>query len=575
VSGGQPSIWRRTAAKVEALDPNRAGVVALIVAMAAATALMLWVERGALFISDEWSWIDLSGTDSFDEVWRPINQHLMALPLLVYKGLMALWGLEMLPFKLASIAAALTCSALLYVYARSRIGPILALAPAMMPIFFGTGTAILLQPLVGIQLIGAACFGLGALLAVERRQPRWDAAAAALLCLSIACFSFGIAFLVGIAVAVLLGPKPLRRAHVVLVPLALYAIWRIWAIKFGVSGGPELANVPAIPLYYVDSIAATVLGLFGGAGILGPGPGTELFLHGVSLENLALTMVIATLEVAILVYAARRLLRRGVPASFWSALAILLTLWTLQALVLNEGRTPGETRYLYAGSIAFLLVVVEVARAPRLGRTGTVLVLAVAAAGIVGNLPRFEEARDGILAHSTRARAYTTAMELAGRNADPEFIPVIDTPEVATAGALYFSVGQYFELASRYDTFAYSVPELRQQDEEVRYGADTVSARILALELGKATRLPGRGCEAFQTGTDGGFVELPRGRVLFEASDDTRVALRRFADRSVVPIGELHAGRPAFLKIPPDRATIPWKLDVEGPLTLKVCRTPA
>jgi hypothetical protein len=199
------------------------------------------------------------------------------------------------------------------------------------------------------------------------------------------------------------------------------------------------------------------------------------------------------------------------------------------------------------------------------------VVLAVAMAGIVGNLPRFKEGREGIVFHSTRARAYTTVMELAGANADPNFIPAVDAPEVATAGVLYFSVAQYFELASRYNTFAYSVPELTRQDEEVRSGADVIAVRILDLHLQKAPRLPRSGCDDFRTGEGGGFLNLPRGGAIVQSSATTPAAVRRFADRLVVPLGKLTAGKPFRLRIPADQARIPWKLDVNGPLKLTVC----
>lgn len=574
MNGPGGNSWRAALKRLDRLDSRRAGLAVLILAMAAAAALLLWVERGALFASDEWSWIDVSGTGSVEEAFRPINQHLMVLPLLVYKGLMAIWGLSFLPFKLTALTGIIACSAAVYVFSRRRIGPLLALAPAMMPLFFGTATAIILQPLIAIQLIYAATFGVGALLAVERNQRNSDVRACLLLCLSISCFSLGIAFLAGVTVAIALSSERLRRAYVFLVPLALYAGWRIWALKFGVSGGPELDNMPSLPFYYVDSIAATVTSMFGLSGaIVGTGPGTALFLQGLSLQNAATTVVFATLEVVVIVYAARRVHQRGqVPVTLWSTLAVLLTLWTLQGLVLNYGRTPGETRYLYAGGLALLLVVVEAARGVRLSHLGVVLVLAVAMAGIVGNLPRFKEGRDGIVLHSTRGRAYTTVMDLAGANANPNFVPAVDAPEVATAGVLYFSVAQYFELASRYDTFAYSLPELMSQDEEVRDGADVIAVDILRLHLKRVRHLPTHGCSDFHTGEGGGYLDLPRGGAIVQSSDATPVALRRFADKLVVPLGKLDRGKPSWLEIPPDRAGIPWKLDVAGPLALTVCR---
>jgi hypothetical protein len=575
VSGGRPSVWERAATRVEELDSKRVGFALLIVAMAASTTLILWIERGTLFASDEWSWVYISATGSFVDTLHPLNQHLMAVPLLVFKGLIAVWGLEMLPFKLAELAGIVCCSALVYVFARRRIGPTLALAPAMMPLFFGTGTAIMLQPLIGVQLIYAVAFGLGALLAIERGERNADVIACALLCLAITTFSTGLAFLVGAAVAILLSAQPLRRAYVFAVPLALYVGIRVWAIQFGTGGGPELGNVPILPFYFVDSLAATATSLFGRSAIVGAGPGTALFLQGFSLENAAATMVFATLEAVVVVYAARRLRGRGdIPVTFWTVFAVLVALWTMQGLVLNGGRTPGETRYLYASALILLLVVVEIARDVRLGRVGVMLVLAVALAGIVGNLPRFKEGRDGIVFHSPRARAYTAVIELAGSNANPNFNPAVEAPDVAPAGVLNFSASQHLELVRRYGSFAYSVPELIAQDERLRNGADVVAVDILGLRLQSIPRLPRHGCSAYNTGRAGGFVPLPRDGAIMQSSDDTRVSLRRFADKLVVPLGELKVGEPAALQIPPDRSGVRWKLDVEGPLTVDVCRLP-
>jgi hypothetical protein len=573
MNGPGGNSWRATLKRLDRLDSKRAGLAMLILAMAAAVVLLLWLERGALFASDEWAWIDLAEKGSFFDLLRPLNQHLSTVPLVFFKALLALWGISFLPFKLAEVVGVLACSGLVYAFSRRRIGPILALAPAMMPLFLGTATSIILQPLIGAQLIYTVVFGLGALLAVEREDRKGDVAACALLCLSVASFSTGLAFLAGVAVAVLLGNNRIRRSYVFVVPLGLYLGVRIWALQFGTAGSPELSNVPILPFYFVDSLAAAATSLFGRESIVGAGPATSLFLQGLSLEQASATLVFATFEVALVVYAARRLRGRGpIPVTLWSTLTILLALWTLQGLVLTEGRTPGENRYLYASALVLVLVVVEFARGVRLSRLGVTLVLAVAVAGVIGNLPRFKEGRDGIVLHSTRARAYTTVMDLAGANANPNFVPAVDAPEVATAGVLYFSVAQYFELASRYDTFAYSLPELMSQDEEVRGGADVIAVDILRLHLKRVRRLPTHGCKNFHTSEGGGYLDLPRGGAIVQSSDATPVALRRVADKLVVPLGKLDRGEPSRLEIPPDRAGIPWKLDVAGPLALTVCR---
>jgi hypothetical protein len=575
MDGAGADTWRTAVKRLDRLDSKRVGLVALILAMVASVALLLWLERGALFASDEWSWIYISGTGSFLDTLHPINQHLMVAPLLLFKAFLALWGVAFLPFKLAEIVGVLACSWLVYVFSRRRIGPILALAPAMMPLFFGTATSIILQPLIGVQLIYSISAGLAALIAVENDKRGWDIAAAALLTLSVASYSSGLAFLAGVTVAILLDSGRARRAYVFLVPLALYVGVRIWALQFGTGGSPSISNLPTLPLYFVDSLAATATSLFGRESIVGPGPATSLVVGGFSLEEATAAVVFATLEVAVIVYAARRLYRRGsFPPTLWSTLTVLVVLWTLQGLVVTQGRTPGENRYLYSGAVVLLLVVVEAARGARLSRIGVAIVLALAAAGIVGNLPRFREGRDGIVYHSTRGRAYTAAMELAGANADPAFDPVAATPNVATAGVLNFSVGQHLELTERYGSFAYSLPELMEQSEEVRHGTDVVAARMLHLHLARATVSGNRGCSHLGRRSVGELFELPRGGAVLRAGGDTPVSLRRFADRAVVPIGNLRANQPAELRIPADRAKLPWELWASESVPLTICPLP-
>ena len=224
--------------------------------------------------------------------------------------------------------------------------------------------------------------------------------------------------------------------------------------------------------------------------------------------------------------------------------------------------------------MVLLLVVVEAARGARLSRIGVAIVLALAAAGIVGNLPRFREGRDGIVYHSTRGRAYTAAMELAGANADPAFDPVAATPDVATAGVLNFSVGQHLELTERYGSFAYSLPKLMEQSEEVRHGTDVVAARMLHLHLVRTTDPGNHGCSHLGPRSVGELLELPRGGAVLRAGGNTPVSLRRFADQAVVPIGNLRANQPAELRIPADRAKLPWELWASEPVPLTVCPLP-
>jgi hypothetical protein len=563
---------RRPTERLAGLDPDRAGLVLLALAMVAAVALILYLERGTTFMSDEWAWLGYSSTASFADMFRPVNQHLTVLPLLLSKELLSLWGTALLPFEIVEVAGVLASGGAVYAFARPRVGPLVALAPAMVPMFLGTAAAILLQPLIGLQVIYSIAFGVAALVAVDRGTRGGDIAACVLVCLSLASFSIGIAFFAGIAVAVLLSPQRARRAYVFAIPLILYGAWRVWALKYGTGGGPEPANLPAVPLYYVDSIAIATTSLFGRAGMLGPGPATWLFLEGFSFEEAMATLVFAAIEIAFIVFAARRVSRRGpIPVMAWSTLSVLVTLWTIQGLVLVDGRTPGEPRYIYPGAVALALVVVAWAQGIRLSRLAVATVLCLTVVGIAGNLPRFKDGRAAIDFHAPRNRAYTGLMDLAGKSADPNFYPAVDTPVASPAGALSVSVLGYRELAARYGKLGYLPSQILEQNAEIRHGSDEVMVRMLDLKLMPSDHPDRRRCHTRPAGA-GEEVKLPGGGAFLRADGATTVALRRFSDRAWVPVGTLQAGTPTLLRIPPDRATaIPWLLETRDPVSLTVC----
>ncbi len=566
--GSGEATWR-----LGGLNQNAVGLLALLLAMLAAAALILWLERDTIFMSDEWSWLGAAGDASLNDLLRPINQHLMVGPLLVTDLFLSLWGTSMTPFAIAEAIGVIACGGAVYAFARPRLGPIVALAPAMVPMFLGTGAVILLQPLIGVQALYSLAFGVGALAAVDRGDRRGDVAATILACLSLAFFSIGIAFLAGLAVAILLTPERFRRAYVFLVPLVLYGAWRIWAQKYGTSGGPELANVPAVPFYWVDSLALTASALFGRSGTLAPGPGTYLFLQEVALPQLAATLAIAAVEVAVIYVLARRLARSGpIPAMLWATAAVLFALWTSQGLVLVDGRAPGEPRYIYPGAVALALLASEAARRARLGRRGVAIVLGLTLLGILGNLPRFQDGREAIAYHAPRNLAYVGLMDLAGENADPGFNPAVHTPEASPAGALTMPVQGYLELSERYGPLGYSPAEIAELDEKVRQGADEVLVRMLRLRLEPSARR-GRDCRSAEPLPGGGVgAALPRGGAVLVADEPTTVSLRRFADGQAVALGALAGQRPTLLGIPADSARLPWAIEADDPLTICAIR---
>lgn len=557
-------------------DERKLGLILLGLGLAGAATLIFWLSKNNTYMADEWGWIDYAGGGSFVDMFKPLNQHLSVLVLLLTKLGLSIWGTSgaYLPFKFVLVFGVLASGVLVYVFARPRLGPLVALAPAMVPMYLGTATVVLLHPLIGLQIVYSIGFGLGAFVALDRGSKAGDITASVLVVLSLACFSIGIAFLAGVAVAVLLAPSRVRRAYVWLAPAILYGAWRLWANKYGTTGGPELANVPAVPFYMSDSLATTIGSLFGISGLV-PVSGTSLFLEGFRFETATVAFVFAAFEATAIILVARRLApNRPLTPMFWGTLAVLLALWTIQGLVIVGGRTPAETRYIYPGAVALAMFAVAALRGVRITRFAVVVVLALTAVGIIGNLPRWNYGRNLIDYLAPRTLASTGVMQLVGpENADPAYNVSYDTPNAVAAGALSIPASAYYTISARSGPLGYSPAEILELEDPIREGTDEVIVRLLRLDLAGAGPNAARNCERIPANTAGSGVELPRNGAVLQAENGTPVLLRRFATNAHAVVGQLQLGKTAILRIPPDRETarIPWMLETKRPTALSVC----
>ena len=76
------------------------------------------------------------------------------------------------------------------------------------------------------------------------------------------------------------------------------------------------------------------------------------------------------------------------------------------------------------------------------------LILLVAAVGATANVPRFREGKRATTGcWQTLTAAGAMAIELAGKNVDPEFVPARDLPVVSET--MWISAGQYQTFAPR------------------------------------------------------------------------------------------------------------------------------
>jgi hypothetical protein len=538
------------------------------VAMGIAAALILYLNRGTVFFLDELAWVyDSPGLDSIGDALAPHNGHLIVTSRLVYKAALETVGADYTAFRLLGVATLLVSAGLFYAFTRVRLGALPALAPTLVVLFLGSAWQHVVIP-IGFTVILSVAAGLAALLAVERDDCRGDVAACGLLVLSVATYTTGLAFLVGIAVYVLIRPDRPRRAWVFGVPLILYVAWWVWALDFASSAEGEVnaSNLVLIPAYVIDSLATAVAAIVG--------VGYDFANLSPPESELGWARVLA---VVALIALGVRLARGSVPRTLWVMVAIVLAYWTLGALVAGHQRAPWLDRYVYFGVVGVLLVAVEAVRGLRITRAGLVALFAATAFSLATNLALL---RNGSVyfkkEYSSPVRAEFAMLELARGTVSDGYDPGARLPQaVAPVGA---PAATYLEVVDRYGSLAFTLDELSRQSQEVREGADRVLAQALALHLVPAEppRTPRR-CERVEAPFGSARFEIPRGGATLrvDAAAPASLSVSRFADLPAAKVGKISPGRTAALIIPTDAASTPWHVAITGAVAVTVCPIPA
>ena len=164
-----------------------------------------------------------------------------------------------------------------------------------------------------------------------------------------------------------LARRPWSRAYVVVVPVLLYAGWYAgWGHT--AESHLSLHNLVHSPVYLAEGLASSAWSLLGVP--------THGRVGGVWPALLALA--------AFGVLRARS--RAPLPATFWSALAVLLCFWVLTAASFEPGREPDQSRYQYVGGVLLLLVLGNAVAGVRLGAPETLAILGVACVATIANL---------------------------------------------------------------------------------------------------------------------------------------------------------------------------------------------
>jgi hypothetical protein len=568
---------------------DRLAWAALAAAMAAAAALLLWEGRGLTLFVDEWFFGYLERQDwALSSLLSPDNGHLAVLPILLTKLSLELFGAgTALPLRLVAVATHLALALMLFAMLRRSLGALWALAPTVIFLFLGAAGDVLVgSHALPIEL--SAATGLGAWLALERRQSAWDVVATLLLIAGIASNGFALPFLAGAAAIVWLDRgSSWRREWIVAAPLALYALWRLTEGS-GEESDFALSNLAGLPAFAFDSLAAelaSLTGLFreagGTASVFQLGPGQAL--AGAALVGLG----------AAAVGWGYRPPRAAVPA-----LVALLALWLATGMVASPARQPEVARYIYCGVLLLLLFAGAVIAAVPAARRGA-LALALTGICLVGLIPNVKALREAgafFREQSNQDRAVLAAADLLPRSAPEDVLLEVEAEQPPGGFAdLPFTLGAYRTGRSGYGTPAYSPAELASAGAASREGADLFLARAVPVELTVASGAPRPLPAGTRVGQEGGLLRWRRGCVDFEplsaaaqlllpvppgglwvrpgAGPPVAVGLRRFGDAYAIGF-EAIGGRATEIPMPVTAIGRGWEAQLLPRQPVLVCAAP-
>ena len=288
-------------------------------------------------------------------VLDPWVEELFAIPTLIYKALLGTFGMDSpAPFQLAAVVLFLASMVVLFVYVRRRAGPWIGLAAILPILFLGPAWDDLLFPFQ-MALFGSIACGVGAFLALERRDRADDIAATVLLIGSLFFFDLGIAFVAALTLEIALRADRLRRAYVVVIPTAA---WLVWYAGWGHTAQTNISldDFTRLPNYVFDGLASS----------LSSGLGLNLTIGGLQTSPLDWGRPLLVLAVGL---GAWRVYRLGRPSPrLPPTLAVLLGFWSLTALNASPLAPPTAGRYQYIGIVLLMLVAAELVRGLALGR---------------------------------------------------------------------------------------------------------------------------------------------------------------------------------------------------------------
>ncbi len=535
-------------------------------AVVASGAILVAFQSRLSFFLDEWDiLIDRQGW-SPSVFLDPHNDHIAIALVAVYKLLIAIFGIDSaLPFNITAILVFLLAAVLLFLWMRERVGDWLALLGATLILFLGAGWEDLLSAFQ-LGYFGSMAAGLGALLALEREDRGGDAAACALVIVSISFSELGVPFAIAALVNVVLTrPRRLRRLYVTVVPLILYALW--W-LGWGHTANSSLSlhNIAVSPRFVVDAASATLSGLLG----LSLPSTPDIFAPTGLFFGRSLLLV----AVAASAWWLRRS-DRGFTRGLWTTLALAATFWFLAGFNQSIARPPTSSRYVYPGAIFMLMIAAELLRGVRVSRTVLVGAAAVVGVAALANLSFLHQGYGFFKRLTDTGRSDLAALNIARPAVTPNFAL---NSRISTTWLVPVNAASYFQAVDNHGSPAFSEAELASRPADERAEADDVLVHAVGIELTPvpparaSARVARGGCDTVDPGIGAAASATlrPGTYTLLARHGGTQIRLGRFADGTPLKLGNLR-GRSGELAIPRDLSSRPWRLGVApggGPVSV-------
>lgn len=544
------------------LDRFAPWILAAAIIVSAVVAMHLG--RGSTFTGDEMVWIVSSPGMDLSTALQSHGGHLQLIPRGIYKLMLETVGTTYWPYRLLTVAAMALLSVLLYRYLVRRAGPTVALVPSILMLFFGADALHVIRG-NGFTIIFSIACGIGALLAIERRDLKGDALACFLLVCGVATYTLALPFVAGVALALLLG-RNWKRLWVPAVPLLLYTSWRIWlqaTANLNSNSTVHLSSLDDIPRWIFDALSAIL------SAITGLGYGfTNTSVAGPD------DLIGPLLAAAALVALAWRLSRGSIPRSLWVSLAIGFILWSIQSLAsdpsLADYRAPSDPRYLYPGAVVVFLIAGDLVAGMRWTRAAFTVFVAVAAFGIASNIAQMNEYGKANRTADADLRRFVTAVgifydESGGHRVEPSSEPVV-VENTDLIGAVLATMAQ-----RPYGGIDYSLSEIASRPQAGRLDIDETLAGYQAVELSKGD--PGaKRCRMLEPAAGGGYVaKLPSGEVTLKSGRFAGIArIGRFSSGEPIVLGPVPARSIRGVSTPEPFEGPRWRISFSRP-GLKLC----